>query len=363
VRALSDSAAQRIEPSSWLRDVTFDALDEDAVRNLAKAAQCRDLESFLVALRSSEIESNVDLRPMDVPWLVARWNRIGALGSWAEIYDDYVRMALEAHPEPRDDARTLTVDAARHGAERVGAATVFVKTPFLSVPTIPTKPATIGSRELFADWTTRATRELLETALFHKKGDDSLQLQPGEIPALLAASWLTARARGGKNAEWLRDRLMVRVFGEEHYVLPASRGATAGWVASFVPAFRSLLKHQPSVVLYQGDPDQLNDDEVVVWLDRVLARVRHDGRPPASRGTVLKLARPSLEEAVVSRIEAQTELDARQLLFRWAAVGRYVTALTVARTVALDASNDTWLRVGAIDVYDVPHPRLTPRDA
>ncbi|MEZ4250452.1 MAG: hypothetical protein R3B99_19640 [Polyangiales bacterium] len=349
LRELVSDPTKSIEPRSLLRDVTFDPLDANAIRELAKAAQCRGLDAFLGALRASEIESHVELRPMDVASLVARWNRLGALGTWAEIYDDYVRTALTPSPESRDDARTLTVDAARHGAERVGAATIFAKTPFLSVPTIPTKTGTIGSRELFADWTTRATRELLETALFHKKGDDSLQLQPGEIPAFLAASWLAARARGGRDVRWLRVGYAHGAgFQARRHVLPASRrdGRLGGVLGAGVS--RSRKKAPPSVVLYQGDPDRLSDDEVLHWLDAVLARIGDEGRPWVTRGTVMKLARPSLEAGIVSRLHTVLGSDARELLFRLARERRYTTALPVATAVAKDTTNDTWLRVAAI---------------
>lgn len=349
--ALAISTSLLEEKPDRFREITFEALDGEAVRRLAAAAGCQRVDGFMDSYRKREIEMTVEVRPMDIPVLVQRWNRDHALGSWSDILDGYMNTALSARGGTRDTGRALTLEDARRGGERVGIATVLMKTPFATVPSLAPVANTIGLRDLFADWAWQPISEFVETALFLQKGSSAVQLQQGALPHFLAARWLVERWRRGKNEEWLRDQLMVTAYADEQHAIPNSRRATVGWVASFVPRFRKYLTAYPEVVLYEGDPDNLHDNEIVKWLAALARRTSADSvHLWPSRGTLVKLARPSIEHDVVALLEGAETDSERVLLLDWAAAGRYKLALPTAVGLALDLSQKAVVRHAAIRV-------------
>jgi hypothetical protein len=323
-------------------EVTFAELDLEAIRQLAAAAGCADVDAFLNAVEADEIDATVQLRPMDVAPLVAGWTRDRRLRGWAQVLDQFVETCVATANPERDMDRRLTPRRARLAARRMGAATVLMKKAFASLPTEASSDATVSARRLFDDWPMDELRELFEVPLFVHKGADTVQLSQGPLPAYLAARWLADRWRGRHDTEWLRDILMVRVYGESSFALPASRRETAGWLASEIPDFRRLLiEDYPETVLYEGDPDRLSDKEIAASLSRVLDRVDCDDRAPIpTAGTLRKLARASVEPEILAMARARLGQPSTEVLFSWAAAGGYRSLVSLALEVALDES---WL--------------------
>ncbi len=340
----------RTDDTNRLREITFEPLDGEAIERLADAAGCSRLPDFMAAFHADEVDATVDLRPMDVEPIVARWNTRGEIGSWSQILQDYVdTAAYETNPE-RDFQRELTLQDVRVAARRTGTANVMMKNAFISLPQEAVGSGTIAARLLFADWAWQPLSELVATPLFVHKGAATVQLPQGPLPPYLAARWFAERWRRGRSTEWLRDQLLVRVFGEERFVIPASRRETVGWLASFVPDFRSLLEEVPEVVLYEGDPENLSDEEIVHWLSLLAGKMRPTGIDPwPSRGTVRRLARPGEVQAkVVDMLAFESAPVVQMALLNWAAVGRYSTALPRALALALDGAVDVSVRTAAV---------------
>lgn len=335
-----------------IREVKFEPLDEQAVRLLAESEGCRDIQGFMDALEEEELCDEIDLRPMDVAPLVRRWNEARTIGPWSRMLEEYQDAALAEVNSDRDRDRELTLDMGRLAARRVGAATLFMKTPFIAVPMGQASNEVVSGRLLFSDWRWRPLSELFESPLFVHKGREAVQLPQGPLPPYLAARWLADRWRGGRDARWLRDQVLVRVYGEMSYALPESRQAMVGWLASEVPAFRALLVEDfPEVVLYRGDPDRLGDDEVIGALERVLVNIRHADEPVwVARRTMRRLARPALEPQVVALLSAESSETARGHLLEWASAGRYSRAVPIATRVAHDEHAASPIRCDAVEL-------------
>lgn len=327
-------------------EVTFEALDLDAIKLLARAAGCTDTDAFVTAVESEEIELTLELRPMDVAPLASRWNRERRIGGWADVLEEFVETCVSASNPEIDADRRLTPRRARDAAKRVGAAAVLTKTPFTSLPAAPSSDTAVSARRLFDDWPLDELNEFFEVPLFVHKGADTVQLFQGPLPPFLAARWLADRLRHGRDVDWLRAQLMVQIHGEPEFVLPESRRETAGWLASACADFRKLLMvDYPEIVLYEGDPARLRDEEIVGALTSLLDRLdRDEPVPTATPGTLRKLARPAIEDSLLQITKERLGRPSTALLLEWAAAGGYASLIALALETALAATQPSEIR-------------------
>ena len=79
-----------------------------------------------------------------------------------------------------------------------------------------------------------------------------------------------------------------------------------GWVASEVPDLRKvLLDEDPIVLLYEGDPSRLGTEEIAMGLRKMATIAATSGDWPwPTPGTVRRLARPELQDAVLALLQA-----------------------------------------------------------
>ncbi len=333
-----------------VRIVTFERLDDPAVRALATGNGVTDVDRFMAAFAKDELNSLLyDVRPQDVKLLAQRWKRAGRFGRWSQLLDDFVTLALEADRK----STFLTVEDGHVGLRRVGAALVLGKRNFISLPIAAPSTIAMTSRRLFDDWRLDKMIDLFETPLFVQKGREGqvVQLAEGALAPFLAAQWLAERVRSGVSFEGLLELIMVRVFGESELHLPRSRVALAGWLAGDVSDLRAYLRdHHPDVLLNHGDPDRLPDQDIDVALFSLWRKVvegEHLETP--SNGTIRKLARSSLEPLVLSLLSTRpTSMHAQYHLLRFVELGNYRSCVPIALSIAHDPNAQRVLRRVAI---------------
>jgi len=329
--------------------VTFDALDPDGIRAIAVAYGVRDPDSFIRELNESEVDSLIALRPIDIRLVVRHWQHRSRFGKWSDILADYLESACVS--DRAEEARVSPADV-RVALKRIAAACTFMRTPHLTLPHTPPIAGTVASRRLFDDWPYPKLAELFEGPIFTPKGTDAVQLPQGALPDFLAARWLVDRFKAGMAREELGDAIFVRLFDNKVY-LPPSRRPVAGWIASELPEFRSLVIDAcPRAALFEGDPDRLRDEDIQTAFRLYEAESSNlGGWHWPSRGTLKKLARPTLEQfflEVVQRPSLQSSV--RLQIWVLAQVGRYQSFLPSALAVAKDEAAPLHERTAAISL-------------
>jgi hypothetical protein len=324
------------------RLLTFAPLSEAAIRALAAAEGVSDAEAFMRAYKEREIDALADVWPSGVKILVARWKATPTFGSWTDCLDALIEgVGGEARVELAREGE-LTPDERRRGLQRMAAATQLMQRPDVASPLFPLPGDMVSSKRIFDDWPTSKVSELLQHPLFLPRGEDAaaVQLSPGlpAVPQFLAARWLAERIRSGSSAKQVLDLLAARVFQEERVRFPGWLRSVAGWVSSEIPAFRELiLDEHPEIVLFEGDPDHLSDDDIRRALDSYCRNVISNRAPPGfpSPGTTRALARPGVEGSVCALLSEHEAIDkVQERLLPLVIAGRYRSCLDHALRLA-----------------------------
>ncbi len=287
--------------------------------------------------------------------LVDYWNNNGAFGSWSEMLEASIDAAVRNENRRHVLGQQFTLEEARTGLARLGAATVLGKRPVISLPGA-SRQGEVNADRLFSDRRPVATSQLLGMGLFVQKGMHSVQLPQGAPSDFLAASWLGERARRGWDPRALDATLFINPFGAGRTLSPPSRSAVIGWVAGLVPSIRKrLLADMPHVLLFEGDPSKLSRGECIETLRAVLTNIKADRHDPSpTRGTVRQIAKHGIDDAVV-RLLAQFAGTPRaeRLLLRVAEEGRYSMVVSVALALALSPGVEDNVGTAAIRVVGV----------
>jgi len=338
--------------NSPVRVVRLEPLSQDDVVLYAKANGVRDPDAFRAAFDEEELDLLFELRPPDARILVDYWKQQGAFGSWTEMLEASIEGSVRNENRRHALNQQFTLEDARKGLARLGAATVLGKRPLISLPG-SAHPDEVNSEHLFPDQRPAATSQLLAMGLFAQKGLHSVQLPQGAHSHYLAASWLGERARRGWDLRALEDELFVTPFGGGRTLTPPSRSPVVGWVAGSVPALRKrLLRDLPHVLLFEGDPSKLARGECIEALRCVLANIESGLEDPSpTRGTLRQVARHDIGDAVVRLLgRFRGTSRAERLLLRLAEVGRYQMVVPHALALALSPGVDEVIGPVAIRV-------------
>jgi hypothetical protein len=333
-----------------VRLVTFESIDDVALRQLAEAEGVSNVDEFVTAIDADEIDDLIDLRPSDVTLLAEHWKTNGAFGSWSQILIEVARNSfVERRPEMAV-SRVLSPADGYRGLLRMAAATTFMRGIHVTSPMTSATKGAVSARRLFDDWPLEKLRELFENPLLVHKGPnaEAVQLPQTLIAQYLAAQWLIERVRRGMSVTTLCDALMVRVFDDDKRLVPESLRTIVGWVASEVPGLRAELRADyPELLLYEGDPDRLADVEVIGALRSTCQRIvdRRTERGWPSRATLRKLARSSLEPEVARLLISHEGNDlVLETLLRFVEMGRYRSCSSIALKMALNVSRAARIR-------------------
>jgi hypothetical protein len=228
-----------------------------------------------------------------------------------------------AFPE-QDDVRQrqLTPQRERQGIERLAATRLLTQKSFLAHPHEAVGEDSIDPHALFEDWRDSEVSELLEHPVLEPKGRDgrAVQLPDGWVAPYLAASWCHERFAGGLPVGDFLERLSVRIAGEQVRFVPPVWHAFLGWMATVDRDVRErLLPEFPEIVLFEGDPRALTDDDVREGLEMLLRNRVRRGRP--SGPSLRALMRPSLVGFVSTRMDVETDALRLELLLDLAEAG------------------------------------------
>jgi hypothetical protein len=337
------------------RLVRFESLDLVAVRMLAISRGVVDIEAFMTAFDENGLDALLDLRPLEVFHFARQWNATKRFGSWSQVMAEFVDSAFAEDNMSRGRRRQLTVRDGWAGVMRVAAACTLMRAPHVSLPTAPAIDGVVSSRALFEDWPSAKLAEFFESPLFVLKGTaaEAVQLPQGPPLYFLMGRWIAERVKYGWKAEEVRDALMVSVYGEARYRIPAHYRAALGWIAACNPGFRRLLHlDHPEIVLFEGDPAELSDAETRVCLDALCKRLAaRTVRANASQVFLRRIARAAIEADVLRLLRLHAGVaEVQSFLLTLAEYGRYESCVPLSLELALNQAQSGYVRAAAIDV-------------
>jgi hypothetical protein len=332
--------------------VRFDRLHLETIRTLALAYGETDIDGFMAEFVDQEFDELFELRPPDVKRLVRTRRAHGTLGNWSQAARNHLdAIFVEERPE-RSAAGFLTLEAARHGLQRVAAATLLSRQQHITLPTSLVDGAHLSSRKLFSDWPASAVSELFESPMFNHKGPnaEAVQLPPTRISHYLAAEWISERAFRGLEPEAIRQMLLVKVPWLPQFQIPSAYKAVAGWVCSGAPGFRRLLADEyPALVLYEGDPSCLSDVEIRQALGSLCKQIAsRQWEGWATPATFRQLARATLANDVKDLLALYSYSPSVSMhLLKWVELGRYRSCADLALMCA-ERSDEALARTLAV---------------
>lgn len=193
-------------------------------------------------------------RPLDLDWLVRRWNDRRRLGELLELLESNVELRLdEVNPSHRESERHLPRSQLRAGAERIAAAEVFGGLRSTSTEAFA-GPRSVNAYEVLDDWRSASIDHLLGTALFDEATFGRVKFHHRTVREYLAACWVDKHLLAtGVSLPSVMALFVAKPFHVP--VLIPSRRWTLCWLAALNARVRErIAHHHPEMVVFDGDP-------------------------------------------------------------------------------------------------------------
>lgn len=345
------------------RVVVLAPLSNDQVIQLAAASLGDDAGRFAVALTDANAW-DFARRPMDVVPLAQFWAREGRLGTLPELLEGDIGRKLLPR-DTRDEPAQLSPQQARHGAERLAAASVLCGKLSFAVPddslSGPVLAAALRPQDILADWPQAEVGAVLGRPLFDPAAFGRVRFHHRAVAEYLAAQWLRRLVAEGCPHKRILSLLMPVVRGRR--VLVPSLAGVAAWLCGgpaderwLVRLRESMTEVAPEALISHGDPRLLP-----LAIKRVVLRACM-GQGAAGHvfgldaQQLARLADPGLADDLAAVLsDPGAGEGARRLALRTLWHGRLGTAeaaLGIAFDTVLDSTEDADTRSLAMRAVD-----------
>jgi hypothetical protein len=278
---ISDATPEDMTPHEGAEIAVYclSPLSSDAARQLAVHYGVKSISTFW-----SEVDAGgytfLASRPLDLEWMVSRWNDAGRLGSYSEVIEAAVaNRLLEKNPGHIEAEVVLAAEEMRRGAETVAAACVFSGMAYVQVEPGVSQSGTLAPAEVLHDWKPHAIPRLLGSAIFDEATYGRVKFHHRAVREYLAACWVKRQLDLGLPFAHGWVLFAQAPYGDE--VLIPSRRAVLCWLAALDAKVRGhVVRSFPEMVSFEGDPQQWSEDDVVDafggYLDRLKSGFRTD---------------------------------------------------------------------------------------
>lgn len=219
-------------------------------------------------------------RPLDLEWMVSRWNAAGRLGTFAEVIEAGIANRLvEKNHGYIDAGAVLSSEQLRRGSEVVAAACIFTGVAYLQVEPGVSQTGVLTPGEVLTDWKPNEIPILLSSAIFDEATYGRVKFHHRAVREYLAACWVKRQLDLGLPFAHGWALFTRAPYGDE--VLIPSRRAVLCWLAALDAKVRGrVIRSFPEMVSFEGDPQQWSEDDVVDafegYLDRLKSGFRAD---------------------------------------------------------------------------------------
>jgi hypothetical protein len=237
-------------------------LSHQDVMLLAEANGATPVADFWRAIEDGDFEY-MATRPRDLEWMTRRWAKSKTLGTFLDLLEDAVTNRLKEHNLCyTDEGDNLSADELREGSERLAAANVFCNRPFISYSDSTEESNEISPSDVLSKWNSKTQQRVLGTSIFDEATYGRVQFHHRSYREFLAAHWLSRLLKDG-----LPIDEALKLFGGGPYGVPVLINwtrATLCWLAALNIEIREhVIKEFPEMVMYEGDPEVWDTDQVV----------------------------------------------------------------------------------------------------
>lgn len=339
---------------SKIHIVQLAPLNDDQIRLFSAGQGVRSITTFMDALDKADAKIFAE-RPQDLLDLISYWEKHHKIGSHAEMIAYNIQKKLSEQNHKHESKYPLSPDTALQGAEILAGALTLSRMNTVVLPDQPVDPLrsaqSIDAKELLPDWNTNDVRGLLDRALFDEATYGRVRIHHRSVREYLTAKWLYQQLdKGYKSRRAIDSLIFVNRYGME--VVVPSMQPIAAWLALWDERLcQRLSTIAPEVLIGYGDPSRLS----VEMRENMLRRFAeiHENRKHVDESfdlaSIRRLADPKLSKVVCELLKQyRNSADIRKLLLRMVWQGEMKECIEAALTFALDATMDTYTRIGGI---------------
>ena len=345
-----DDSGKRESPE-W-RTVGLMPLSDEQIVEFARNQRVDDPDRLLEDLhRRNAME--FARRPQDLIELCADWRDHQRIRAHREQVETNVRVKLLPR-EGRSEPAELSADKAIDGANRLALASQMTRRQTIrhsaEADTVG-KEAALDPAIILPDWKPNERRALLERSLFGFASYGRVRFHHRSVAEFLAAERLSVRRKQGMSLKALNRLIFAETKGKT--IVRPSKRSVAAWLALKEDRIFELLRdNEPAVLLDEGDPESLTQEQRIQALRAYAERYGSGGW----RGLQLpriQVHRFALGELAdeINRIwkEGVENPELRLILINIIEAGRIDACAEIAFDAAKDAKASIAERMAALD--------------
>lgn len=340
-----------VEASDWRR-VALIPLSETQIDEFARIQGIDQPKALLTELKRRDA-LKFARRPQDLIELCADWKIHGRIRTHAEQVRENVRVKLLPSDDRREPAE-LSPEKALEGASRLALAMLVTRRMTIrhnASADVAPQEAALEPSIILGDWNPDERKALLERPLFTFASYGRVRFHHRSVAEYLAARRLKKLLERGMPFRALQRRLFAETRGK--IIVRPSMRPTAGWLAlTESGVFQLLRDNEPAVLLDEGDPESLTQEQRVQTLRAYVQRYGSGGWRglTAPRIQIHRFASPELAAEIRRLWEVGVENpDVREILLDIVAEGRIGECADIAHGVAWNSEASGGERISALD--------------
>ena len=350
-----------VEVSDWRR-VALIPLSETQIDEFARIQGIEQPKALLTELKRRDA-LKFARRPQDLIELCADWKVHRRIRTHAEQVRENVRVKLLPSDDRREPAE-LSPEKALEGASRLALAMLVTRRMTIrhnAGADVAPQEAALEPSIILGDWNPDERKALLERALFTFASYGRVRFHHRSVAEYLAARRLKELLGRGMPFRALQRLLFAETRGK--IIVRPSMRPTAGWLALTESGVFELLRdNEPAVLLDEGDPESLTQEQRVQTLRAYVQRYGSGGWRglTAPRIQIHRFASPELAAEIRRLWEVGVENpDVREILLDIVAEGRIGECADIAHGVAWNSAASGGERISALEaLIAVDDPRL-----
>ncbi len=247
------------EPSSdgW-RFVALAPLNEDQMQAIAVERGIADVTGLLEAIAARNAHDFAK-RPLDFLELCSDWRDHGRIRAHRHQLDHSIEVKLRPRID-RLERDGVNPAKAREGAARLALAALLTRKLTLwhgRDDDRSENDSALDPARILTDWSHGEIQTLLERSLFGFANYGRVRFHHRSAIEFLAAERLTALRSRGLPDRVVRGLLFATGLDGGRLIKP-TMSAVAAWLAHDIPfVCEEVMKHEPSLLLNEGDPESL----------------------------------------------------------------------------------------------------------
>ncbi|MNJ87957.1 hypothetical protein D3C87_54930 [compost metagenome] len=353
--AMTDEYAETKEKSKGQEDewrrVALMPLSNEQILEFTRQQKIKNPEKLLSELDRRNAW-DFARRPQDLIELCSDWNQFSKIRTHNEQISNDIRIKIKPRTD-REEPASLSVDKAFDGVQKLALATALTRRLTIkhgiSTSTSEDVPS-IDPSVILSDWSQEEIMALLERSIFIFATYNRVRFHHRSVTEYLAAQRLLELHNKGMAFRSIRNILFANTNGKT--IVRPSQRAVAAWLSLTNSSIFELVNQiDPTVLLYEGDPESLTPSQ----RSKVLRSYVEQNRLGGWRGhtipriQVLRIAHACLESTVNDIWKLRIENpEVKILLLNIIEEGRLAACGDIAYQAAL-GSAESHIRLYAIE--------------